>query len=319
MDLSATPFRAFVKVAEHASFTRAAAELNVSQPALSAMIREMERRLGFRLFDRTSRRVSLTREGRALITNAKRVVIEHDWALQRAREILATDVRIAAPVDSALIEERAALTEAFVDRHPSTRIEVQALTPSRLYEAVRGDDVDLALALEPSDRTELSPINPARGTEFETLVLATRRVGLLAPPGHPLFGRGRVERDALKGMRVAVVGRSLGGSMASAISRWLTEAGAQMERCGESDAISLMRHALRTGAAAVDVGWFDMVRPVVAPALAHVAIDGAGISSDLVMFRRTSEPRPLADRFWRFAQDRANAGVGPSASAPREA
>ena len=102
MDLEATPFRAFVKVAEHESFTRAAGELNISQPALSAMIKEMERRLGFRLFDRTSRRVSLTREGRALITNAKRVVLEHDWALQRAREILSNDLRVAAPLDSTL-------------------------------------------------------------------------------------------------------------------------------------------------------------------------------------------------------------------------
>ena len=64
MDLDGSPFRAFLAVAKHQSFTRAAAEMNFSQPALSAVIRELERRLGFALFRRTSRHVELTREGR---------------------------------------------------------------------------------------------------------------------------------------------------------------------------------------------------------------------------------------------------------------
>lgn len=305
MDLDAAPFRAFVKVAEHASFTRAAAELNISQPALSAMIKEMERRLGFRLFERTSRRVSLTREGRALITNAKRVVLEHDWALQRAREIVSNDLRLAAPLDSTLIAERAALTESFAERHPKARIEVAALSPSRLYEAMRADEADLALTLEPTDGDELSPINARLGVEFETCVLATRRVGLLAPPGHPLFGRGRVPATELRGMRIAVVGRVHGGPLASSIGRWLAEVGAEGVRAGEADAISLMRLALRTGVAAIDIGWFEMARPAVAPALAPVAIAGPGPASDLVMLRRPRPPRPLAERFWTYAAARA--------------
>ena len=45
MDLDATPYRIFVTVADELSFTRASALLNVSQPALSARIREFERRL----------------------------------------------------------------------------------------------------------------------------------------------------------------------------------------------------------------------------------------------------------------------------------
>ena len=309
MDLEATPFRAFVKVAEHESFTRAAAELNVSQPALSAMIKEMERRLGFRLFERTSRRVGLTREGRALITNAKRVVLEHDWALQRAREIVSNDLRVAAPLDSTLIAERAALTEAFATQHPKARIDVLALSPSRLYDAVRTDEADLALTLEPSARDELSPINAVRGAEFEARVLATRRVGLLAPPGHPFFGRAKVADSELKGVQVAVVGRVHGGPLASGVGRWLAELGAETVRAGESDAISLMRLALRTGVATVDIGWFEMARPAVGPSLATVGIEGRGVSTDLVMIRRPRAPRPLAERFWSFATRRAEASA----------
>ena len=94
MDLNAGPFRAFLKVAELESFTRAAEALNISQPALSASIKELERRLGFPLFERSSRRVCATREGEALLVNAKRVVIETDWLQQRVRDIRDNELRI---------------------------------------------------------------------------------------------------------------------------------------------------------------------------------------------------------------------------------
>ena len=94
MDLDATPFRYFLTVAEERSFTRAAQLLHVSQPALSAQIREFERRLGFALFQRTSRRVELTAEGRLFLGNARRMVAEASWANQAAREIRDNELRI---------------------------------------------------------------------------------------------------------------------------------------------------------------------------------------------------------------------------------
>ena len=97
MDLDASPYRIFVTIADELSFTRASSLLNVSQPALSARIREFERRLGFALFFRTSRRVKLTPEGRLYLGNARRMVKEVAWASQAAREIRDNDLRIGAP------------------------------------------------------------------------------------------------------------------------------------------------------------------------------------------------------------------------------
>ena len=57
-------------VARNANFTRAAAELHVAQPALSVAIRRLEAELGVRLFERTSRRVSLTPAGTAFLDRA---------------------------------------------------------------------------------------------------------------------------------------------------------------------------------------------------------------------------------------------------------
>ncbi len=63
-------------VARHGNFTRAANELHVAQPAVSAAIRHLEDELGVRLFERTSRHVALTDAGEAFLSGARRVLAE---------------------------------------------------------------------------------------------------------------------------------------------------------------------------------------------------------------------------------------------------
>lgn len=65
------PIAAFARVAHHASFTRAATELGVSPSALSQTVRKLERGLGVRLLDRSTRRVSLTELGRRFLAQAQ--------------------------------------------------------------------------------------------------------------------------------------------------------------------------------------------------------------------------------------------------------
>ncbi len=68
--------RSVVAVARHTSFTKGAAALDVAQPALSQQIASLERELGVRLFDRSSRRVALTDAGRALAARAERILAD---------------------------------------------------------------------------------------------------------------------------------------------------------------------------------------------------------------------------------------------------
>src|SRR5882757_666436 len=75
----------FVAAAEEGHFSRAADRANIVQSGLSASIRSLERDLGTRLFDRTTRRVELTESGRALLIEARRVLS----AAATAREAVA--------------------------------------------------------------------------------------------------------------------------------------------------------------------------------------------------------------------------------------
>ena len=82
MNLSTRQLRAFLHVARIGSFTRAAEQAHMTQAGLSTLVREMERQLGCRLFDRTTRMVELTLAGRRLLPVAERVVTELDHVTQ---------------------------------------------------------------------------------------------------------------------------------------------------------------------------------------------------------------------------------------------
>src|SRR5438477_9361829 len=86
MNLSTRQLRAFVALAEQRNFTRAAARVHLSQPAFSALVRSLEEALEQRLFDRSTRHVELTTEGREFEAPARRILAEVEAALTGARE-----------------------------------------------------------------------------------------------------------------------------------------------------------------------------------------------------------------------------------------
>jgi LysR family carnitine catabolism transcriptional activator len=83
VDFTSRQLRAFLLVAEHRSFTRAAEALFITPSALSIMIRELETQLGFRLFDRTTRHVVPTEYGNELLAVTRRSLKELDAAMSR--------------------------------------------------------------------------------------------------------------------------------------------------------------------------------------------------------------------------------------------
>src|SRR5262249_24220360 len=81
MEVSTRQLRAFRLVAQHRNFTRAAEALFITPSGLSVLIRELENRVGFRLFDRTTRYVELTAHGVELLAVIQRSLEELDSAI----------------------------------------------------------------------------------------------------------------------------------------------------------------------------------------------------------------------------------------------
>src|SRR4030095_11400267 len=82
IDLDSDLLRCFVAVTDARSFTAAGELIGLTQSGISVRIRNLEERLGRRLFDRTSRQVNLTEDGEVLLSYARRMVDLNDRAIR---------------------------------------------------------------------------------------------------------------------------------------------------------------------------------------------------------------------------------------------
>jgi DNA-binding transcriptional LysR family regulator len=117
---------AFAAVAEHRSFTRAAAQLGVALPTVSQTIRALEERLGVRLFNRTTRSVALTEAGARLLADVQPILTRLGEALEnvnsfRDKPMGSLRLAVARPFASQLV---APLLQPFLMEYPEIRMEI---------------------------------------------------------------------------------------------------------------------------------------------------------------------------------------------------
>ncbi len=143
--------KAFVAVADHRSFTRAAAMLNRTQSAVSMQIKRLEERLGAELFHRTKAKVDLTSAGEALLGYARRILTLNDEAVGRLREHKIEGVVRLGVMDDYGTLIVPPLLASFIASYPLIHVEMEtgltASMPGRL-----GEVYDLVIAMHPEGR-----------------------------------------------------------------------------------------------------------------------------------------------------------------------
>jgi len=147
MNLSTRQMRAFLHVARIGNFTRAAEQAHITQAGLSILVREMEKQLGCRLFDRTTRVVSLTPEGRRLLPVVERLVTDLDDVaseLGAAGEAARRTLRIAATplVSSHLLPQ---VFNSFHAAHPQVSLRLFDADLRDVEAMVAAGDADMGL------------------------------------------------------------------------------------------------------------------------------------------------------------------------------
>lgn len=138
--------RTFVEIVDRGSLTAAADALGRSQPAVVRSLAALEAHLGARLLHRTTRRMSLTPEGRDYLDRCRRILIDVDEAEQVVSQAGGEprgDLRLAAPIQFGQ-HHVAPAVNAFLDRHPAVRVELQLL--DRIVDLV-DEGIDLALRI----------------------------------------------------------------------------------------------------------------------------------------------------------------------------
>ncbi|AVD82979.1 transcriptional regulator CynR [Pseudomonas sp. SWI6] len=168
----------FLAVAEHLSFTRAAAALHVSQPALSQQVRQLEESLGAQLFDRSGRTTRLTDAGEVYLRYARRAaqeLQEAKRAIHDVSDLSRGSLRVAVtPTFTTYLV--GPLVEAFHSRYPSITLDVRELSQERMEELLVADLLDVGIAFEDVQAHDVE----ARPLLVETLALVVNERHSLA-------------------------------------------------------------------------------------------------------------------------------------------
>ena len=148
MQVELRQMRYFVAVAEELNFTRAAERLHMAQQPLSAAIARLEQQLGFKLLERSTRRVALTEAGTAFLEAARSALAAADAAVdvaQAAARGLTGDVAIG--MSAGAWYGLAELFERLRAEHPGLRLNVRQQSSQPLVRAVGAGELDLAVGL----------------------------------------------------------------------------------------------------------------------------------------------------------------------------
>lgn len=148
MDVDTRLLRYFAAVAEEGNLTRAAERLFVSQPALTKQVKQLEERLGVRLFERSRAGMALTEPGRALAARVPALLGEWDRVLRETRRAESQVLRVGF-LASAANEATPAIIAAFGARRPGWRVDMRQAAWSNPTAGLASGDVDAALVRLP--------------------------------------------------------------------------------------------------------------------------------------------------------------------------
>src|SRR5215203_1973265 len=145
MDVTLRQLRAYVAVLEAASFSEAARAMHMSQAALSGLIKELENRVGVRLLDRTTRRVSPSAVGESFAPMARRVLSSLDEALDNLtnlKELRRGLVRVAAPetLSCTLLPE---LIAGYNTSHPGVEVRFDDVPIQEVLAGLQNGSTDI--------------------------------------------------------------------------------------------------------------------------------------------------------------------------------
>lgn len=165
--------RALIAVVELGSFSAAARQLNLTQPAVSLQIRELERRLGVALVERMGTRICMTAPGQSLVEHARQILRECDTAeaaMRRYRGGWVGRVHIGTTA-SALIYELPPILRRLRHDHPDIELLITNMPTRDAVEDIIQNRIDLGLVTLPVDDTHLQ-VTPLRSGALHAIIPA---------------------------------------------------------------------------------------------------------------------------------------------------
>ncbi|WP_406623073.1 LysR family transcriptional regulator [Acidovorax sp. SDU_ACID1] len=284
MNFDLSDLRAFVAVADLASFRAAAEALHLSQPALSRRVDKLEQALGFRLLERSTRKVELNAMGRAFLPRARHVLAELEGALLGMADLaerihgLVTVACIPSAVDNFV----ARAARGFQQRFPRIRLRVLDQPAPEILMSVARSEADFGISYLGTQEPDL---------DFDLLVdepfvLACRR-------DHPLAQRAEVAWAELAAHDCIALAPGSGNRLL--IEQGLAGSGARPRWHCEAQHVPAVLSLVEAG---VGVGAVPQLALAAGTSLAGVPLVAPRIARSVGVVRRRGRPlSPAAQAF----------------------
>jgi DNA-binding transcriptional LysR family regulator len=288
---------AFCAVVERRSFSQAADQLGVTQPAVSLQIRSLEKRLGQQLLDRSGRRVEPTEAGQRLYRSAHRLLALEEQLLQELGEEvegeLAGRLEIGASTGPGGTVVPVVLGE-FQRLHPRVHVALTVSDTQRVVEQVARRELELGV---------VGAARRHRGVAFEPFF--RDEVVLAVPAGHRLAGKTMTPED-LKTEPLVLMQE--GAGVRQVIDDALREHGVRLRDLDVRLELGLQesaRAAVLAGLGATFISRGAIEGDLVSGSLAIVRVEGVEPSREISLVRSTGRAETrVAQAFVEFARER---------------
>jgi LysR family nitrogen assimilation transcriptional regulator len=268
--------KAFLKIAETGSISRAAESLGIAQPSLSQQLLRLEDEVGIRLFDRTARGVTLTEAGKIFLERAHQILQATELAIadaQHLREEARGQVVFAMPPSIARLIG-AALVEALAEKAPRVKVRIVEAFHGTIRGWLEAEKIDLGILYDLGPLRHLA----ARHLASDELVLITPR----ASEEH----RGEVSLAELAGRPLIAPGPQHG--LRQVIDREAARAGVALDIVQEIDALDTITELVARGQGIAILPHCSVMDPVRPGALSVTHFASGGLWRGFSLMRNPS-------------------------------
>jgi DNA-binding transcriptional LysR family regulator len=288
---------AFCAVVERASFSQAAEQLGVTQPAVSLQIRSLEKRLGVQLLDRSGRRVEPTDAGRRLYRSALRLLAQEEQLLAELGDEtegeLSGRLEIGASTGPGGTVLPIALLE-FQQRHPQVHVALAVSDTQRIVEQVARRELELGV---------VGAARRHRAVVFETFF---RDEVVLAVPRAHRFADRTISADELRGEPLVLMQE--GAGVRQVIEDELRNAGVRLRDLHVRAELGLQesaRSAVLAGYGVTFISRSAIDADVAAGTIAVARVEGLDASREIYLVRSAGRAETrVAQAFVDFARTR---------------
>ena len=287
--LTLRQFRVFEAVARNLSFSRAAEELHLSQPAVSMQVRGIETILGLPLTEQLGKKIYLTDAGREVLYAAQAITARLDDLQHNLAELHSVDTgNLRLAVTSTANAVAMTILARFRGQYPRVAIHLDVSNRESVLGQLASNRIDLAIMGQVPD-----------GLDLEATRFMDNPLVVIAPPDHPLARRKRVSIGSLASEPFLV--REAGSGTRGAMERFFAERDLELRTSMEMTSNEAIKQAVQTGLGLGILSLQTLELELALKRLAVLKVDGFPIMRHwYVVHRIDKRLSPVAQAFKAF-------------------